>query len=169
MIGEMAAIAWRERWDRIVGGALRGALENVFATLSFYARLTTWAVCQECSHKIFPTDWTRWTYTRIEMHHPFLSRAWLGLSGCLFLMSSALAFLRLRDLWSGRADWCRETVVFYAPLGIFVILNAGLFALAGDLVHIRYTVLAHVAFLMVIFRGALEQGQSADPRCKTGE
>jgi hypothetical protein len=38
----------------------------------------------------------------------------------------------------------------------FVLANACAFALRADMVHIRYMLLAHAAFLTLAFRGALD-------------
>ena len=157
MVREMAAVAWRGRWPHIVGDVLRDAAENVLATPSFYVRLATHAAVDEQRFReIFYSDGTRWTYTRLEQHHPRLSRPYLAVAAALLLAGVALALARWRTLRrAGRGRPSAETLAYHAPVAVFVLLNAVLFAVASDLVHVRYALLAHVALLLAVGSAAL--------------
>jgi len=165
MVHEMAAVAWRERWPSIVLDVVSDATENVLATLSFYVRMGTYAAMgEEGFRRVFPSDGALWTFTRLEQHHPALSRVYVVLAGALFLLVLVLALARWRA--ARRASGGRltaERVAYYAPLWVFVALNAGLFAVASNLVHVRYVLLAHVSILLLLYVTAFAPSRAAEP------
>ena len=82
----------------------------------------------------------------------------------LVLASSVLAVATLVRRRRSGAPWiARRTLVTWAPVAAFVLANACAFALRADMVHIRYMLLAHAAFLVIVFRGAL--GWLASEEC----
>lgn len=171
MVREMAAVAWRARWGRIVLDVLKDAGENVLATPSFYVRLATYAARGEQGFRqVFHSDGTRWTYTRLEQHEPLLSRVYVSLAGALFLLTLVLALARLRAARRAeRGRPTRETLAYYAPLACFAALNAGLFAVSSDLVHVRYALLAHVALLLLVYSAAFPASGAREPAGGTGQ
>lgn len=156
----LAREAWRtQRWA-IVGDVLADAGENVFATVSFVARgLLFEAVGKEGFRELVHTDGVVWTLTRATHHAPARARAHLAASLLALLGALAVAvpvaLARWRDRRAGRAPGRAEARDTLLPFALFVVANAFAFALMADLVHIRYTVFAHVLCLAAVHGLAL--------------
>lgn len=164
MAHELAAIVVRERWPTIAFDIGRDSVENVFATLSFYYRLGVLAVGgEELSQRWFRSGGSRYTYTKLSEEKPGLSLAYV-VSAALLLLASIVASVVVlrrrglelrRNLPGGLEPWL--------PVASFCLFNALAFSLTADLVHIRYTLLAHTVFTGLAIRGFLEWASPARP------
>lgn len=153
MLETIAGIVLRERWLALAADVAKDALENVAATLSFYVRLAVLARTGDVSC----ADGTQKTYEVLAQRRPRLSLLYLSSSVVLVLSSAALTLAALVRRRRPGAAWIeRRTLLTWVPVAAFVLANACAFALRADMVHIRYMLLAHVAFLALAFRGALD-------------
>ena len=153
MLQTIAGVVLRERWLALAADVVKDALENVAATFSFYVRLGILARTGDVSC----ADGTQKTYEVLSKRRPRASLRYVVSSVVLVLSSTALAALALaRRKRSGAPLVERRSLVTWTPVAAFVLANACAFALRADMVHIRYMLLAHTAFLVLAFRGALE-------------
>ena len=153
MLETIAGVVLRERWLALTADIIKDALENVAATLSFYVRLGILARTGDVSC----ADGTQKTYEVLSKRRPRASLRFVASSVLLVLFSTALAALALARRRKSGAPWIeRRTLVTWVPVAAFVLANACAFALRADMVHIRYMLLAHAAFLVLVFRGALD-------------
>jgi hypothetical protein len=158
---EIAAVAWDRRGPAIVLDVLTDALENVLATASFHGRVAYAAWFQEG-----PIEWgsrtdaTTWTWSRIARTHPRTARLHWASSAVLLALAAGLAILERRR-GPARAASRRSPArwVAWLPTLVFVAINALAFALAADLLHVRYALLAHAATLVFVYASALEAGR----------
>jgi hypothetical protein len=153
---EMALTALRQRGPAIAADIYKDVVENCFATLSFYLRLGI-SAAERLLHRGASDDFAvaRWTYSRLRHEHPALSRAYLTFSAALFFVAAALAFAWFRGARRGAARADRSRVLVWIPVGAFCIFNALAFALAQDMVSIRYNLVAHVAGLIFVYSAAI--------------
>jgi hypothetical protein len=86
------------------------------------------------------------------------------LAGILFVFACCLALLHARESLRGR-PWkpSRETAFSLAPVVLLCTANAFAFSLSADLVHPRYTLFAHTAGMLLVYRGALAWVVDARP------
>ena len=153
MLETIAGVVLRERWAALAADVFKDALENVAATFSFYVRLAILARTGDVSC----ADGTQKTYEVLSQRHPRTSLYYVCSSVALVLSSAALALAALvRRGQSGAPRVEHRTLITWIPVAAFVLANACAFALRADMVHIRYMLLAHVAFLVLVFRGALD-------------
>ncbi|NRA00969.1 MAG: hypothetical protein HRU00_00060 [Myxococcales bacterium] len=162
---DLASTAFRRRWAVIAADVAGDTAENLLAPLSFYLRLVTWSI-GGADPDLWPERFeaTPWTYGRLAQHHPRISRLYLLVSGILFLFASCLALLHARA--SFRAGSWRptpQTLFSLLPVVVLSTANAFAFSLSADLVHPRYTLFAHTAALLLVYRGALAWVASARP------
>lgn len=153
----LAAIVARERWARIGVDILADTAENIFATLSFYGRMGVLATGgEETSKKLFRSGGSRYTYFKLSEATPALARAYVSVSGLLVLVAGValISVLRARranaaparhGAWAPWIPWL--------PVLSFCLMNALVFSLTANLVLIRYTLPAHVAFVAFAYRG----------------
>ena len=154
---DMVTTVLRQRWPAIAGDIFKDAVENCFATVSFYVRLGI-SAAQRLWHRDASEDFAvaRWTYSRLRHEHPTLSRAYVSAAAALFFVAAALAFAWFRGARRAAVRADRSRVILWIPVGAFCILNALAFALAQDLVSIRYSLFAHVALLLVLYSAAMQ-------------
>jgi hypothetical protein len=153
LLETIAGVVLRERWAALTFDVCKDALENVAATLSFYVRLAVLARTGDVSC----ADGTQKTYEVLSQRRPRASLRYVVSSVVLVLASAALSVAALARRRGAGAPWiARRTLVTWTPVAAFVLANACAFALRADMVHIRYMLLAHAAFLVIVFRGALE-------------
>jgi len=150
---DLVVTAWRVRWGRILLDTAKDALENVLPTPSFYFRLAAFDLFgDEFYRRWSPSDMVPFTYTRLSQHHLVISRVHLALSGAAFLLVSGIALAELvRARRRPRGGDAGERVQRWTPVAAFVVVNAVLFAVHGDLVHPRYTLAGHVVALAVLY------------------
>lgn len=158
LIAACARVVARERWGSLAFDIAKDALENVAATASFAVRAGAflWLAPADFEAR-FPDDWARWTYERLTMHFPRAMPLFLGLTALVVLLA-AVAALAGRAARAAPAPGDPDEAPgpgAWIPTLAFVLVNAVAFAAVADLVHLRYTVLAHVAFLLVVQRAAL--------------
>ncbi len=152
LLEDSARVVLRERGLRIALDVLKDAVENVVPALSFYGRLGLLRCLGEARfERLIPADWNRVTYQQLCSFHPALARAQLLVSPLLMVLCAWLSVLHLRE--SGRPR--RATWLAWVPVVLFVLLNAFAFALVADFVLARYAIVAHVAWLALVYRGAL--------------
>jgi hypothetical protein len=151
---EMGRVALAQRGGTIALDVVKDALENLFATASFYARLLVWWREGDMRYEpLLLRDGARFTYQRMMLHWPRLSFLYVGLALALGVLALPLALLRAPEV-------CRSmrrrgfTFSAWTPLFFSCLLNAFVFAATADLVEIRYTVTAHVAGLVLLYAGA---------------
>lgn len=153
MLETIAGVVVRERWPALAADILKDVLENVAASFSFYVRLATLARTGDVSC----ADGTQKTYEVLAQRRPRTSLYYVCASAALFLVSTALAGATLlRRRREGAPAIERRTWMTWVPIAAFVLANACAFALRADMVHIRYMLLAHAAFLTLAYRGALD-------------
>jgi hypothetical protein len=152
MLETIAGVVLRERWLALALDIVKDALENVAATLSFHVRLGVLARTGDVSC----ADGTQKTYEVLSQRNPRLSLWYVASSVLLVLASSVLAVAALVRRRRSGAPIERRRLVVWVPVAAFVLANACAFALRADMVHIRYMLLAHAAFLVLVFRGALD-------------
>lgn len=161
---QIAGIVLRERWPELAADVLKDALENTLSTFSFYVRLAVLARTGDVSC----ADGTQKTYEVLSKRRPRTSLLWVSASAAVFVASTVLAaaaLLRRRSVSvaTGAAAPVgtplveRRTLVKWVPVAAFVLANACAFALRADMVHIRYMLLAHVAYMALAYRGALDR------------
>jgi hypothetical protein len=63
--------------------------------------------------------------------------------------------MALRQLGRSQTGIERYMLLAWVPVVAFLLLNAFVFALLFDLVHVRYALSAHTVLLMTVYRGAL--------------
>ncbi len=150
-----------ETWPELLLDTASDTVENVFATVSYYARLAKWMGRGE------PTDSfersfeaTPFTYYTLSWHHPRLSRVYAASGAAITLGALGLALgWVLRRGRLPAVPW-RWTVA--VPVGLFLWMNAGAFAVSANLVHIRYATAAHVVGLLLVYRGAIAWWNESD-------
>jgi hypothetical protein len=83
---------------------------------------------------------------------------------------AAMAAARIARRGAHPDEGVQEELAAWIPVAVFVGVNALAFAAVQDLVHLRYTVLAHAVFLVLVYRGALTwiSGTSKAPRLSAG-
>ena len=165
---DLVAVVLRERWGAIAVDVVGDSLENIFATASFYTRLSVLTVGgEDAFERVFHSDGTRWTYSRLALRRPRLSALYLSVAALALLAAVPLACVRVcgRSV-SGGPDASATVLAVWTPVAVFSIVNAAAFAATADLVHIRYALFAHVAFVTVVFTGAwrwLEKSTDGTP------
>lgn len=163
LIASAAGVVLREHWPGVLLGVAQDTVENVAATADFYGHLAVLVFAgNETFDRLFPGDFTRWTYTRIGQHHRPLTKLYMASSVALLLLAAAATLAMVVGRRRNRAaqtaleaggeldgwfDW--------VPVAAFVLFNAVAFALAADVITIRYTLFAHTLLLLVVFRGGL--------------
>jgi len=152
MLDEIAGVVLRERWLPLTLDVAKDAVENVAATFSFYVRLALLARRGEVS----VADGTDRTWEVLSMVHPESSLRLVLSSIVLVLASTLLATLALVRRGRCGPPLERRRLLLWVPLVAFVLVNACAFALRADMVHIRYMLLAHTAFVALALRGALD-------------
>ncbi len=155
---DTARIALRQKWPAILLDIVKDSVENFFATLSFYGRVGLWSIAGDAAfERMFVPDGSRWTVSRLSMHAPQLSRLYLcAAAGVLVVAACGCAAQiarsarhRPRPPERVRAD--RDCALRFVPVVSFAAFNAVAFAATADLVHVRYVLFAHVAFLAVLY------------------
>lgn len=153
LLETIAGVVLRERWAWLAADVFKDALENTAATLSFHVRLAVLARTGDVSC----ADGTQKTYEVLSQRRPRTSLWFVVSSVVLVLSSTALTLAGLvRKRRSGVRILERHSLFTWVPVAAFVLANACAFALRADMVHIRYMLLAHVAFLVLVLRGALD-------------
>jgi hypothetical protein len=151
---EMGRVALERRAGAIALDIGKDALENLFATASFYARLLLWWREGDIRYEpLLLRDAARFTYQRMMSHWPRLSFFYVRLALALAVLALPLALLRVPEAWRSlrrRGFACSA----WPPLFFACLLNAVAFAATANLVEIRYTVNAHVAGLVLLYAGA---------------
>jgi hypothetical protein len=154
LTAEIAPIALARTWPRLVFDVSKDAVENVFATFSYYGRLAVWMARGESPLAFrYRLDATPLTYNALSWHHRRLSR--LYTFSAALLASLSLAACAAWLLRQGRRALPEAWRVEAVPVATFLVLNAVAFASVMDLVHIRYAIAAHVVTLFLLYRGAL--------------
>jgi hypothetical protein len=149
----LAAIVVRERWGTIALDVVSDTVENLVATLSFYGRLGALTVAdEETSAKLERLDGSVYTYAKLSEAAPGLSRAHLAVSA-LLLVTGSVAWIRETRARRGAASSPerRAASLAWLPTAAFCLTNALAFSLSANLVHIRYTIFAHVVFLAFVY------------------
>jgi hypothetical protein len=162
---DLASTAFKNRWAAIAADVASDTAENVLAPLSFYIRLVDWSATGADRHAWANRfEATPWTYHVLAGRYPPLSGLYLVLSGILFLFSCCLALLHARASLRDRSWKPTCQMVFsLAPVVLLCVANAFAFSLSADLVHPRYTIFAHTAGLLLVYRGALAWVLGARP------
>jgi len=125
----------------VAGNILRAAVENLLATVSFYARLAAWQL-GGADPRAFTVGFeaTSWTYFILSQHDPRISGVFVSLAAFVALCAGVSALLSARRSVGRRAWVADETVIRIAPAGIFCVLNALAFAATAGVIHIRYVI-----------------------------
>jgi hypothetical protein len=132
----------QRRWPRLAASVLGDAVENLFVTVSFYARWTAWTLGGQDPRAFLSLSGAIATFGRLMTHHPPVSQLAVALGGIGFAYALVLAALALRSgghlvCWPSR----RQRWLAGAPVLAYAIANAALFTLLNlDLV--RYFLLA---------------------------
>lgn len=158
LIDACARVVARERWGSLALDIAKDALENVAATASFAVRAGAFLALDPAAFEArFPDDWAHWTVERLTMHFPRATAVFLGLTALAVVLALVLTVVGRRAPRDTPpvADVDVPGLEPWIPTLAFVLVNALAFAAVADLVHLRYTVLAHAAFLLVVQRGAL--------------
>ena len=167
---DLASTAFRNRWPSIALDVATDTAENLLAPVSFYLRLVAWSL-----EGADPGAWverfeaTPWTYEALARNHPRMSRLYVAVSGSLFLFACFLALLHARR--SFRAGVWKpgpQTVFSLVPVVLLCTANAFAFSLSADLVHVRYTLFAHSAGVLLVYRGALAWVLREEPEEQAG-
>ena len=165
---DLASTAFKNRWVAITADVASDTAENILAPLSFYMRLFDWSI-RGADRRAWASRFeaTPWTYHVLARRFPQLSGLYLVLSGILFLFACCLALLHARASLRGRS-WrpTRQTAFSLAPVVLLCTANAFAFSLIADLVHPRYTIFAHTAGSLLVYRGALAWVFRAQPSGK---
>jgi hypothetical protein len=165
---DLARLALRHKGLAITLDIGKDSLENFLATASFYGRLAFRRLAGEGEFEArFQADGSHWTYTRLAAHSPLLSCLYVGLAAANLVAIVAL-IIASRQRFSIRrgerasvvatpnaAVW-QATLSRWLPVIAFSAFNGIAFAATADLVHIRYVLIAHVAFLTAIYSHAID-------------
>jgi hypothetical protein len=174
LIEACARVVLRERWDAVALDVAKDALENVAATLSFAVRIAAYLLlAPEAFERRFPDDWASWTWERgLMVNHPRAASGFAALTAVTLALAAvaAMAAARIARRGAHPDEGVQEELAAWIPVAVFVGVNALAFAAVQDLVHLRYTVLAHAVFLVLVYRGALTwiSGTSKAPRLSAG-
>jgi hypothetical protein len=152
MLADIAGVVLRERWALLVLDVFKDALENMAATASFYVRLGLLAARGEVS----VADGTEKTWDVLSRYHPKESLRYVVVSIVLVVASTLLAAWTFVERARKGPRVVRERLLAWVPVGAFVFVNACAFALRADMVHIRYMLLAHTAFVALVLHGTLD-------------
>jgi hypothetical protein len=151
LIGTAAGVVLRAHWPQLALSVALDTAENIAATPDFYWHLGVLLIAgNESFDRLFPGDFTRWTFTRMGQYHRPATRLYLSSSVLALLSCSAAA---LAVAWAHRRE--RAAWLDWLPVGAFVVLNALAFACAADVTTIRYTLVAHAVLLLLVFGGGL--------------
>jgi hypothetical protein len=162
LVSELHRTVWSERWPAIVADVVKDSAENFLSTISFYVRLAAYAYGgEERFRSWFHSDGTRWTYTRMSLRYPGLTRCHVIASAAVLILIAAFATGGVvKTSRRGFRSLGPDALASIMPLGVFCLVNAVAFAIVADQVHIRYTVLAHVVWLVLFHRFALLRATS---------
>jgi hypothetical protein len=107
---------------------------------------------EETSAKLERLDGSVYTYAKLSEAAPALSRAHLAVSA-LLLVTGSVAWIRETRARRGAASSPerRAASLAWLPTAAFCLTNALAFSLSANLVHIRYTIFAHVVFLAFVY------------------
>ncbi|MDA8016293.1 MAG: hypothetical protein MPN21_02495 [Thermoanaerobaculia bacterium] len=140
-----------EKWGSILVDSARDASENILSTGSLYLRLATWYLGgYKALDRWFFSDGSVWNYQRMAFHHPLITGVYVGLGGALLLLAAPLAWRYARQRKPG------PSAALWTPCIVFILLNALFFAAIFNYVNFRYSLVAHVAFLIFLFRPMIE-------------
>ncbi len=154
---DLASTAFRSRWPSLALDVASDTAENLLAPLSFYLRLASWSIRgadENAWEERFEA--TPWTYHVLAFHHPRISLVYLALSSFLFLFGCFLALLHARASFrAGSWKPTRQTALSLVPVIMLCAVNALAFSTSANLVHPRYTLFAHTAGSLLVYRAAL--------------
>jgi hypothetical protein len=158
----------RERGLALALDVAKDALENAAATASFYARLALASAPGGLAARLGLADGVAETAQLLAARTPRLSRAALAVAAALTLAATGLALASARErLRAGAPLLGAEAAIAWTPALAFCAANAVAFAAAQDLVHLRYGLAAHVAWLVAVYAALLRRlspGGAADAR-----
>ena len=123
---DLARLAVRRYWGEIAADIAKDSVENVLATASFYARLGVFAAGgTPLSQRVFQTDGARFTYTRMALCTPGMTRVYVAIAASAALAAALLgaAWLRRRVRQGGLAAPAAGLAAWVPALG-FVVTNA---------------------------------------------
>jgi hypothetical protein len=165
---ELARAVLRERGLALALDVAKDALENAAATASFYARLALASAPGGLAARLGLADGVAETAQLLAARTPRLSRAALAVAAALTLAATGLALASARErLRAGAPLLGAEAAIAWTPALAFCAANAVAFAAAQDLVHLRYGLAAHVAWLVAVYAALLRRlspGGAADAR-----
>ena len=151
---ELAAATLRRHAGAIAADSAADLVEHTVATPSWYGRLVVWGLegAPVAAYRRH-SEMTPRTWAALADHLPHFSLAVVAFAGVVFFAATVLAV----HASVRRPRWLREVLMPpWVPVLAFALGNAAVFSFTADLVHIRYAVFAHVAFLLLVYRGALE-------------
>ncbi|MBM4265136.1 MAG: hypothetical protein FJ144_00760 [Deltaproteobacteria bacterium] len=151
---ELAVAALRRHAGRIAADSVSDLAEHAIATPSWYGRLVAWALegAPVAAYRRH-SEMTPRTWAALADHRPGPSLVLGVFAGAIFLAATLLAIVACLR----RSRWLREVLQpRWVPVFAFALGNAAVFSFTADLVHIRYALFAHVACLLLAYRGALE-------------
>jgi hypothetical protein len=166
LISDLSSTVLRSRWSPIVLDILKDFSENVLATFSFYFRLGVLALGgHDTFERVFHSDGTEWTCSRLAHHHPTSSKIYLALASVVFLVAALLAVKQLLRRMRTERNRSRPDVILpWIPVLTFTVANSFAFAIVADLVHIRYSLFSHAALSVLVYQGAF-RWLAAQPPC----
>ena len=155
LTADLTRTVLRERGPRVAASALKDLVENVFASASFYAGWTAWTLRGQDPEEFLTLTGAPFTFGRLLVHGYVLAQVAVALGAVGVVYALVLAAFALRSgnrvvRWWGRT----ERWLVAAPVAAYVVANAAVFA-ALNLDLTRYMLLAHAAFLLLVYRLAL--------------
>jgi hypothetical protein len=145
-------------WHRIALDFARDTVENFLATPSFYTRVGVWHLWGDPAiERWFFLDADVYGYQRLVYHHPRLSKLYVGAFVLLFAACLPIAWRRGRVFFreENRAE-AAHALTLWAPALVFSFLNAVSFAAYINFNNVRYSILAHAAILILVYRPAVD-------------
>jgi len=154
---EMASVVLRKHPGALAAEVARNGVENLLITPDFYLRLAASASGRAPSFWSQRADGNVWTYEMMTQNHPRRGRFLMIMAAVFTLVAAVFSVARMRRALKRGAKPDSTTVLSLSPLLLLWLVNAAAFTAAGELVHIRYGLVAHATTLGLIWFPVLLQ------------
>ncbi|HKI84177.1 MAG TPA: hypothetical protein VKA63_07570 [Candidatus Krumholzibacteria bacterium] len=152
---EMAGAVLHDHPLLLAKNVLHDALGHLFITPSFYLDLARSGTDPTRFDHAERENGNLWTYLRIAGKHPQRAKLLLLLAGVAGMVATVLTLTRGVVAWRSGARPDAKFLLALTPFLLLWIVNAMAFTAAGQVIHIRYGLIAHATALGMVWYPAL--------------